>query len=204
MKLKHKFVEQIRKFPELASQFSKEEKNPGGKSMVRYWDWAIGHFHHENSKEAAFKYLMNGIQSFNDTKKNRNNGERLIKKLDKYIIDYQKMGFNYISSQSKLNMDIQHNNFMTGEIFRIDKTPEKGYAITLLIRNDEVWAHQLRFRLLQIHYANVYKCPHDLIKVGIYNFEKEEHEYVSFDDDELRNAWIEITKLSEKINQFKL
>jgi len=204
MRLKHKYLEKIRKTPELASQFSKEEKGTGGKSMVRYWDWAIGRYHHDKSAEAAFQYLQNGIQNFNETKKNREHGELLIKKLRLYIADYSKLGFEYLSSQSRLNIDIQHNNLVTGEVFRLDKTRDNGYAITLLNRTDEVWAHQLRFRLLQIHYSNLYKCPHDLIKVGVYNFEKDVHEYISFDDEELREAWAEITGLSEKINQFKL
>jgi hypothetical protein len=198
MKLKHKNLELIRNAPELAMQFSKDEST-GGKSMIRYWDWAVGHFHHEQNEAVAFKYLQNGIQSFSDTKKNRDNGERLIKKLDMYIAGYQNLGFDYISSQSRLNMDIQHNNLLTGEIFRIDKTLENGYAITLLNRTDEIWAHQLRFRLLQIHYSNLYKCPHDLVKVGVYNFIKEEHEYVSFDDEELRDAWAEITGISKRL-----
>jgi len=202
MKLKHKFLEQIRKSPELASKFS-EEKGQGGKTMVRVWDRSISHFHQEGEEE-AFRYLLNGLLEFRDTKEHRQRKELYYNKLKNYIKEYNSYGFKSLKIMSHLKIDIQHNNFITGEVFRIDKTPENGYAITLLNRTDEVWAHQLRFRLLQIHYSNLYKCPHDLIKVGIYNFEKEKHEYFSFDDEELREAWAEISGISSKINQFKL
>lgn len=203
MKLKHRNLEQIRKAPELASQLSKEE-GIGGKSMVRYWDWAVGHYHQEQDFRVGLDYLQNGILSFNNTKQNREKGEKLMKKLEKYVFSYSKLGFNYIGSNSRLNIDIEHNNSVTGEVFRIDSTKEGGYAITLLNRTDEIWAHELRFRLLQIHYSNIYKCPYDLVKVGVFNFEREDHEYVSFDDLELKSAWDEITGISSKINQFKL
>lgn len=202
MRLKHKNLEQIRKSPELASKFS-EEKGQIGKTMVRVWDRSISHFHQEGAAE-AINFLHNGLLEFRDTKEHRQRKELYYNKLKNYIKEYNSFGFKPIKIMSHLKIDIQHNNFITGEIFRIDKTPEDGYAITLLNRTDEVWAHQLRFRLLQIHYSNVYKCPHDLIKVGVYNFEKEEHEYVSFDDKELKDAWTEIIGISNKINQFKL
>lgn len=203
MKLKHRNLEQSRKSPEVASQLSKEV-GIGGKSMVRYWDWAVGHYHQEKDFRVGLDYLQKGILSFNNTKQNREKGEKLMKKLEKYVSNYSKLGFNYIGSNSRLNIDIQHNNAVTGEVFRIDGTMEGGYAITLLNRTDEIWAHELRFRLLQIHYSNIYKCPYDLVKVGVFNFESGEHEYVSFDEEELKSAWAEITGISSKINQFKL
>lgn len=203
MNIKHRNLEQIRKSPKSVSEFS-NESGKGGKTMIRVWDHAIGHYHHDGDAKAALSYLINGLSQFNDNKKNREWKEKLIDKFNCYINSYTKLKLTNVKVNSRLKIDIHHNNFITGEIFRIDKSSENGYIITIQNRKDEIWAHELRFRLLQIHFSNLYKCPYDLIKVGVYNFENGEHEYVSFDDIELRNAWDETINISNKINQIRL
>ena len=200
MKIKHKNLEAIKANPRMASALVKENSN--GKSMVRYWDWAVSCFHHKKSLRAALNYLENGILSFNDTKQNRTKGNKLLEALEVYTKSYDSLGFNYLSSQKRIKIDIEHNNFITGEIFRLDETVEGGYAITILQRQDDVWAHELRFKVLQVYFSNYYKCPFDLIKVGVYNVEKGIHEYISFDENELNEAWNEVIELSKEINKF--
>lgn len=202
MKVKHRNLEQVRKAPETAAQLSLE-KSAGGKTMVRVWDRSIGHYHEKNDAEYALNYLDTGLLGFSDTKEHKNRRETYRTKLKNYIEGYEKLDFKNVKTMSHLKLDIHHNNFITGEIFRIDMTPDAGYAITLLNRTDEIWTHELRFRLLQIYCSNVYKCPYDSVKVGVFNFEKEKHEYVSFDDIELKQAWAEIISISNKINEFR-
>jgi hypothetical protein len=157
MRIKHKYLERIRQTPDAISQILKENKG-GGKSMIRYWDYAIGHFH-QNNLDFAMDYLKQGLQEFKDHKRNRDHASELIGKLERYAENYLELGFDYIGSQKHLRIDIKHNNFITGEVFRIDKTPEGGYAVTLMNRTDEIWAHELRYQLMQIHYSNIFKCP---------------------------------------------
>lgn len=202
MKIKHKNLEAIKGDPKIASTLGKETAN--GKSMVRYWDWAVSCFHHEKDLRVALNYLEKGILSFNDTKQNRNKGDKLLEALEIYAKSYNSLGFNYISSQKRLKIDIEQNNFLTGEVFRLDETLEGGYAITILQRQDSIWAHELRFKLFQVYFSNVYKCPYDLVKVGVYNVEKGIHEYISFEDNELNDAWSEVLELSKEINKFNL
>ncbi len=203
MKLKHRHLEQIRKSPESVNQVVIQELG-GGKSMVRYWDWAVGQYHHTRDVESANNYLLKGLSNFNDNKKNNEWREVLVNKFNNYIVSYENLKFQNLEVNNRLNIDIEHNNFITGEIFRVDKSQDNGFVVTLQNRKDEIWAHELRFRVLQVHYSNVYRCPYDLVKVGVFNFESGEHEYVSFDDFELKQAWDEVTNLSNKINQIRL
>lgn len=203
MRIKHRVLEQVRKSPESISQIT-GQKTAGGKTMIRVWDNAIGKYHHSKDAQAAQAYLLNGLSNFNNTKKNNEWREVLVNKFNRYIASYEKLKVENIGVNTRLLMDIHHNNFLTGEILRIDKTPESEYLVTVQNRQDEIWGHELRFRLLQIHFSNKYKCPYDSIKVGVYNFQSEEHEYLSFDDIELRQAWDEVVNLSNRINQFRL
>ncbi len=202
MRIKHRNLEQIRKNPQSASQVITPAQR--GKTMVRYWDWAVANFHKEQDAKSALAYLINGFSNFNDNRANNQKQEMLIDKFNNYLDEYNNLNFVNIKTNSRLNIDIQHKNSITGEVFRIDKTPENGFAIALMSRTDDIWVTQLRFPLLQIYYSNYYKCPYDLIKVGIYNFEKEIHEYTSFEELELNHAWEEIIRISSKINQVKL
>jgi hypothetical protein len=203
MRIKHRFLEQVRKSPESVSQIT-GQKQGGGSTMIRVWDYAVGVYHHSNDPEAAKAYLLNGLSNFNNTKKNNEWREVLINKFNSYIASYENLKAKNIEVNTRLVMDIHHNNFITGEILRVDKTPENEYLVTIQNRHDEIWGHELRFRLLQIHFSNKYKCPYDSIKVGVYNFQEEEHEYVSFDDGELKLAWDEVVNLSNRINQVRL
>jgi hypothetical protein len=198
MNLKHRNLEQIRRSPQSAIQFSREN-GAGGKTMVRIWDYAIGRYHHSSDSKSAYEYLSTGLSTFNDNKKNNAWREVLLNKFNRYVDAYEKLNFQNLGVNNRLKMNVHHSNFITGEIFRVDKSPDDEYFVTLQNRKDEIWAHELRFRLLQIHYSNLYKCSHELVKVGVYNFEQEEHEYVSFDESELNNAWDEIIKVSASI-----
>lgn len=200
MNIKLRNLEQIRKSPQTASEISKES-GKGGKTMIRVWDYAIGHYHHDQDAKSSLSYLVNGLSKFNDNKKNNEWRDTLIDKFNSYIDSYSKLNFNNLQVNGRLKMDIHHNNFITGEVFRVDKTNEDGYAITLQNRQGIIWAHELRFRLLQIHFSNMYRCPYDIIKVGVYNFQDNEHEYLSFDDFELKQAWEEVLEISNKVNK---
>ena len=137
-------LERIRQSPEAVSQILNENKGRG-KSMIRYWDYAVGHFHQKNL-DFALGYLKQGFQEFKDIKRNRDHASELMGKLERYALRYSKLGFEYVGSNRQLKIDIEHNNFITGEIFRIDKTPGGGYAITIMNRTDEIWGHELRYQ----------------------------------------------------------
>lgn len=203
MRIRHRVLEQVRKSPESVSQIT-GQKPGGGSTMIRAWDNAIGNYHHSKDAKAAQTYLLNRLSNFNSNKRNNEWREVLINKFNRYVASYEKLKVENIEVNTRLLLDIRHNNFITGEILRVDKTLENEYLITIQNRKDEIWGHELRFRLLQIHFSDKYKCPYDSIKVGVYNFQEEEHEYVSFDDRELKQAWEEVVNLSNRINQVRL
>ncbi|WP_430972659.1 hypothetical protein [Sunxiuqinia rutila] len=203
MNIKHRNLEKVRKSPQAITQIA-QGTTGGGKTMIRCWDHAVGFYHKEQDVKSARDYLLRRLSSFNDNKKNNEWRDTLINKFDSYLNSYSELNFKNIKVNSRLKMDIQHNNSITGEIFRIDQTVDNGYAVTLQNRQDDIWAHEIRFPLIQIHYSNFFRCPYDLVKVGVYNFVQENHEYISFEEDDLNQAWDEILTISRKVNKINI
>lgn len=198
MKIKHKKLELIKLNPQNAKIIVSEGYS-GGPNMTRCWDRAISFYHKENDINKAILYLQNLLSTFADSKRNRDKTEFLIKQLIGYHKSYEKLKVVPFKLLGRLNMDIGFKNYLTGEIYRVDKTVT-GYAVTLIMRTDGLWKHELRFPLIQRHFSNKLKCDESEIKVGIYNFEKFEHEYITYDHETLEIAWSEVLSISEKIS----
>ena len=190
MKIKHKNLELVRSNPSNAKIFL-SENYPGGKNMTRCWDRAISVYHKENRLDKAILYLQGQCLNFANTKKNRDKTESLILKLIAYDKNYTQLNFLPQKILGRLNIDIEYNNNLSGEIYRVDKTCD-GYAITLMLREDKIWQNELRFPLLQRFYSDMFKCPANKIKVGVYKYDKSEHEYITYDESTLNNAWDEM------------
>lgn len=199
MRIKHKKLELVKLNPKQVKSILAEQYK-GGKNMTRCWDRAISFYHKENDINKAIIYLQYLFLGFSDSKRNRDKFEYFIGKLIEYHESYKKLDFTPFKVLGKLNMDIGFDNSLTGEIYRIDKT-KTGFAVTLIIRSDGLWKHELRFPLLQRYFSTKLKCSESEIIVGVYNFEKSEHEYVTYDHTTIENAWSEVLFISEQINQ---
>lgn len=198
MKIKHKNLELVRSNPSNAKVLL-SENYPGGKNMTRCWDRAIAVYHKENSLDKAIQYLQGQCLNFAINKKNRDRTESLILKLIDYDKNYRQLGFLPYKVQGRLNMDIEYNNYLSGEIYRVDKTKD-GYAITLMLRTGKIWQNELRFPLLQRFYSDKLECSENKIMVGVYNYEQGKHEFISYDQSALNDAWEEMTKISELVS----
>lgn len=202
MNIKHKYLENIRYSPQDVVSIV-GPNNVMGKTMIRGWDLSISTYHQEGINP-AINYIQEYCSGFNDNNRNRQKTESLIQNLIAYDENYTQLNYEFVNSLARIKIDVAHNNYLTGEILRIDRTQDGGYAITLMQRENEVWVNELRFPVIQRYYSNKFNCPWDMVKVGVYNFETMEHEYVTFDEETLRNAWDEVRELSNQINNFIL
>ncbi len=204
MKFSHIKLEQIRHNPDNVKEIL-TNSGSGSFSMNSAWKNSVKKYHQsDGNREEAFKHfdaMFNRNFILNETN-NRKKGV-LMEKLEQYIKSYQLLKLEHYNYSHRVSIDIHHNNFITGEIFRLDKS-DKGYVVTLFQKEDKIWMGELRFPLIQIYYSNIFNCPVDDIKVGIYNFEKDAHEYLTFDEYALKSAQDEIYNLSNKINKILL
>jgi len=205
MKFSHLKLEKIRINPSGIRDIL--SVSDGGRlSMNRVWFFAARKYHQSGGDR---NFCMNYFDRMFDEKfvlnvANIRKKELLLDKLDQYINSYIDLKFEFYDYSNRISIDIDHGNMIGGELFRFDKTNEGGYAVTILDKENSIWANQLRFPLFQIHYSNVFDCPSELIKVGIYNFEEEKHEYITYDEVSLKTSEDEIKAISKEINNFKL
>lgn len=204
MKFSHLKLEQIRHNPAAVKEVLSGQD--GRFSMNRVWYYTVRRFHQSNEDKAeAFNYFENSITDhFIASKANGIKKEQLLVKLNNYFDNYKKLGFEFYDYSNRISIDINHGNIVSGEIFRFDKLPENKYAITILDRDDSIWVKELRYPLFQIYFSNVFNCPTENIKVGVYNFQKENHEYESFDEITLKQTEEEVKQISNELNKVRL
>lgn len=205
MKFSHLKLEQIRHNPAAAKEILAGQDG-GRLSMNRVWYFAARKFHQSgNDKNFAMNYfdeLFDKRFVINQT--NRQKKEGLLLKLDRYIENYNKLGFEFYDCSNRISIDIEHGNIISGEIFRFDRIFGNKYVVTILDKEDSIWAKELRYPLFQIHFSNVFNCPAENIRVGVYDFLNEEHEYITYDELSLKTSQDEIKAISTEINNSKL
>jgi len=199
MKIRHNKLELIRKNPENYHSIVNGVGQPRA-SMLRYWQFAARKFHQNNNdSNLALQYLEENIKNhFKPTIANSNKMLELMKNLDLYFIDYKKNKFKFCDGSNRISYDVANGNFITGEIFRLDKKKD-NYYITLFYKEDEIWANELRFPLIQIYFSNILKWPVDQIYVGIFNYSQIEHEHISYDESALNYSLEEVKDIFKKI-----
>jgi hypothetical protein len=130
---------------------------------------------------------------------NRKMLEYYIKKLENYIIDYNRLGISNVAQGKRIKMNIKNSNFLTGEISRIDKKKDI-YEVFLFIKEEYDWKSELRFPLLQFHYAKKHNVDVEIVKVGVYCLEKDTHYSTSYSKVEIKNALDEISLISNQVD----
>lgn len=204
MKFSHLKLEQIRHNPAAVKDVLSGQD--GRFSMNRVWYYAARRYHQsKQDKATAFNYFEDSVnEHFIANKANRLKKEHLLVKLNNYFENYKKLGYEFYDHSNRISIDINHGNIVSGEIFRFDKVPDNKYAVTILDRDDSIWVKELRYPLFQIYFSNLFNCPADDISVGVYNFEQEKHEYISYDELTLKQAENEIKYISSEINKINL
>jgi len=92
---------------------------------------------------------------------------------------------------------------LSGETFRIDRARNGEYVITLMWKNQEsdIWAHELRFPVLQQFFADEFGVSTNKVKIGIFDFENVSHEYIKFDEEAIEDAMRELNDIIKEIGE---
>lgn len=171
-----------------------------GKSMFRMWQYSLKKLHSENLGIAA-THLQNIIHS--NFKINRNNEKRLddlIFMLYQYADAFSTLGNIALEVLKPISLVISPKLTITGEITRLDLVPTGGYAAFLLSRDKcENWQEQIRFPLIQAHFAIKLNCQLQDVSVGIYSIPEGKHEIHRYTVSHVNSAQNEITTLASRL-----
>lgn len=206
MRISHRQLEAIRRNPKLAAQII--GKKGGGKSIARYWQFKLKHFHTGKMTidEVAEAFTEECMIKFNNTPSNNGKIEDYVAKYPSYVSNYNSQGLYFRSFHSRVNFTVYSDNELYGEIFRIDRNSKGGYSITLFWNNQEseFWASELRFPILQKLFADNYRVSTDDVQIGIFDLEYESHEYITFDKEAIEDAMSELNDIIEEIGEIVL
>jgi hypothetical protein len=201
MKISHAQLESFRANPS-AFVAGQNPRTFSGPSMFRMWQYALKKVHSENFDIAA-EYLHDTIVS--NFKVNERNAERmdnLIEDLQRYADAFESLGHVAIEVLKPMNFVVNSKLIITGEITRLDLIPAGGYAAFVLSREEgEDWRRQIRFPLIQAHYARKLNCSLNEISVGVYSVPDRKHELQRFSALRVSAAQNEIIRLAKRLPQ---
>ncbi|PXY00855.1 hypothetical protein DF185_13230 [Marinifilum breve] len=201
MRISHRILETVRRNPTSVFELGKGQR--GSNSIARNWEYKLKPFHVPGVSigQVANTFEAYCLGAFNNNKANLKKIGELYDRYPKYELNYQQQNLVFQDFHKNIEFNIAGDFLLTGEIFRIDRTRNGGYAITVVWKNQEsdIWAQELRFPVLQKFYADEFGVPTNKVQVGIYDFENVSHEYISFDEESIEDAMKELQNIIKEI-----
>lgn len=199
MKVSHGQLESFRADP---AAFAARQRAPhfNRPSMFRMWQYALKKLHADNV-DAAAEHLRDTILSnFKVTDRNETRLDELIDSLYQYAAAFASLGHVAVEVLRPINVAINPKLTIGGEVARLDLIPSGGYAAFLLSRvQSEDWRTQIRFPLIQAHFAEKLNCSLMDIAVGIYSVPDAEHQLHRFSASRISAARTEIARLAARL-----
>jgi len=164
-----------------------------GYSKFMAWRDAAIFYHKVQDENIADQHLEDSLTS--KFKSINKNSKELIKYRDKlinYISDHINNSYSYIDSRTRIKIPLSSSVVITGEVPIINMT-SGGYCLIYFSKNQYNWENDIKFPLLQSHFAEVeYSCNLNDIQVGIYCFETDSHNLKTFSKKSISDALDEL------------
>jgi hypothetical protein len=189
-------------------QFSKSLKSKNSvRNIFSYSRWmafqnAIHHWNKTNSESRAINYLTNALSNFKIVQNNPIEIDKYIAKLQAYINALNSRGANVIESKHRVLIDTNPFVSLSSQVPSVNMNINGGYTIIFLSKGLMPLDSELRFPLLQNHYASVvYGVDLFNVEIGYFNFENERIELKSFSKNRIKQAINELNDICKIIYQ---
>ena len=198
MKVSHGQLESFRADP--AAFARKAARRFGGPSMFRMWQYALKKLHSDDV-ETAVEHLRKTIHSnYKTNPRNEKRLDELVETLYQYEAAFASLGDVALEVLKPMSLVINPKLTISGEIARLDLVPNGGYAAFLLWREqDDEWRTQIRFPLIQAHFAAKLNCSLRDIAVGVYSIPDQAHVRHRFSASSVTAAQDEIAALAARL-----
>ena len=164
------------------------------------WQYALKKVHSDNVDTAAGHLHDTILSNFKVNNHNEQRMDELIDALYEYASAFESLGHVAVEVLKPMNLAINPKLTISGEITRLDLIPTGGYAAFVLSRDaGEDWRRQIRFPLIQAHYAKKLNCSLNEIAVGIYSVPDGTHELRRFSALRVSAAQTEIARLAARL-----
>jgi hypothetical protein len=199
MKLSHSELEAFRTNPQAFV-----DRHDGGFArigMFRYWQFALRTYH-KQGRQAALAQLDGDLSShFKATKPNLRKFAELKRQLGAYATSFEALGHVAVEVQKRLTATPCPNLQVGGEIARLDLVPTGGYAVYLFWKEGgHAWQDQIRFPVIQQHFASKLTAPLKEITVGVYCVQTTTHQLLRFSASAIARAQSELDDAMAQIS----
>lgn len=166
---------------------------------ARVLQGAVLDFHRNGTLESASAYLSEMyFRHFGNERKY----EELVEKLDLYATAYADSGMTNLKVRDHMVFALNSDLIITGQVPSIELTPDGGYAAMFFLSNpSDSWFEELRFALVQYHYAKSFGVSLDEVVVGMYGFKSGSYEFVQSPKASVAAALRETVMVAKKIER---
>ena len=194
-------LEQVRKNPSaFANQLKSgitESGNFFGRARFLRWQDAVNDFHKTNDLSKAIKYLENSLSGYAENKKNSKIQEEFIESLIYYVDELEKNSYIYLKAET-LKIEINEKVMISGRVPLTYMNGSGGFSIHFFSRSNEDWEGELKFPILQKHFAdNIFGTDIDKIQVGIYCITDNKFYATTYSSNEIEEADKELENIGD-------
>lgn len=192
MKISHREIDQAIKDPR-AWQKAKLQSEFFQIGYDGYLRIGIYRYHNKNSLLAAERHLLKLFSRAGHRLKDQARKGDVLERLHFYESWYRSSGLIFIQCRVRLSLPFESDNFLTGEISRVDAT-QSGTQGVLLGNAANDWDTNTQFPLLQLAISNVYNVPLSEISVGVQQLDGSGLSTRSFSEGECKNAYDQLNR----------
>lgn len=202
MRLSHRELEQARRDPDA---YLRERMGgrpaPGKPSALRFWQLSVYVFHrNQENLASASQYLEAAFRRNFVTGLVQERRVRVyLEHLERYAQEFHALHHTVASTKVNVKRSVVQNIEIGGEIGRVELTPQ-GYALCLLVKSrPPLWRDELRMPILQQLVADRLAVPPGVVETGVYDLESESHDWHAYSEQEIDEAFQEVTRLAERL-----
>jgi len=147
-------------------------------------------YHKINDENEAIRILTEKMEDkFITVRRSKKELNMYIDKFGEYLISHRNKGYYFNASRKRISIPIYRDVSISGVVPIINIASHQGHAIIFFVKNYFDWERQIKFPLLQSHFAEkIFGCNISDIEVGIYCFETDNHYTKSYSKNEIDNA----------------
>ena len=119
--------------------------------------------------------------------------------LDSYISWHDQERPIVVRTRFRIILDIDHGNFLTGEVSRIDICRDSGYRGILLGPIPLDWDSQLRMPLIQLGLSQMYQRDPSEIEIGVQELDGSSISTRNYSDSEIGGAFEQVVRISKRV-----
>ena len=197
MRISHRDLERARGDPRGFLIFRSQRRFSGGPTRFVYLRSAIRRYHKLGGDiDAAFEYLKGAF-----TTRRFGSLDQYRAYLAEYHRAFQELAATPFIVLEKMELRVSDNLTIGGQIDRVDLTRD-GYSVWIFLEHEQPgWESELRFPLIQGFCAQQLGAPLSELKVGVYFFDSALYSCVTYNAEQVAQAYNEAKRLGEELSR---